>query len=88
MMADAHPFTRKDGRRFAVALAVVLAGYVLLSMPPADGICSLTLAPALLVLGYCVLAPWAILGGTLAKRPEDAPEGSSRACPRGHAPQG
>jgi hypothetical protein len=62
MMADTHPFTRNDGLRFAVSLAAVLTGYILLSMAPADGICSLTLAPALLVLGYCVLVPWAILG--------------------------
>ena len=36
-------------------------GYVFLSLPPVDGFMSLTLAPLLLVLGYCVLLPIAVL---------------------------
>jgi hypothetical protein len=48
-------------RRFAAALAAILAGYGLLLLPPANGFCSLTLAPLLLVLGYGALVPWALL---------------------------
>ena len=47
--------------RFARALGVIGLGYALLAVPPADGIASLTVAPVLLVVGYCVLVPMAIL---------------------------
>lgn len=46
---------------FGAGLAVIALGYILLSIPPAEGFFSLTLAPILLVLGYCVLIPMAIL---------------------------
>jgi hypothetical protein len=55
------PFTRKNWAIFAVGLATIVVGYLLLSIPPADGFFSLTLAPILLILGYCVLIPVAIL---------------------------
>lgn len=42
-------------------MAAILIGYVCLSQPPVDGFLSLTLAPILLVLGYCVLIPIALL---------------------------
>ena len=46
---------------FAAGLAIIALGYILLSIPPADGFLSLTLAPLLLVAGYCVVIPAAIL---------------------------
>ncbi|MEW6750834.1 MAG: hypothetical protein AB1505_07635 [Candidatus Latescibacterota bacterium] len=55
------PFGRRNGVLFAAGLACIVVGYVLLSIPPADGFLSLTLAPVLLVAGYCVLIPAAIL---------------------------
>ena len=55
------PFTRKNWAIFGAGLFVIALGYVLLSIPPADGFLSLTLAPILLVLGYCVLIPAALL---------------------------
>lgn len=55
------PFTRKNWTLAAVGLAVILLGYVFLRIPPAEGFLSLTLAPVLLVVGYCVLIPMAIL---------------------------
>lgn len=54
-------FTRKNWTIFAAGLITIVIGYLLLSVPPADGFLSLTLAPILLVLGYCVLIPAAIL---------------------------
>ena len=54
-------FGRHNQTRCALAAAVILTGYVLLSTPPADGLLSLTVAPLLLVLGYGVLVPEAIL---------------------------
>lgn len=55
------PFTRKNWTLAAAGLAVILLGYVFLRIPPAEGFFSLTLAPVLLVVGYCVLIPMAIL---------------------------
>ncbi len=49
------PFGRKNYLMFGVALLVIIIGYVLL----AQG--SITMAPLLLVIGYCVLVPVAIM---------------------------
>ena len=54
------PFGRRNYILFGVAFVVIAIGYVFL----AQG--SITLAPLLLVVGYCVLVPWAIL----ARNPE------------------
>ena len=48
-------------RLFVMGLVVIALGYFLLSRPPVDGVMSLTLAPLLLVIGYCVLIPLALL---------------------------
>jgi uncharacterized membrane protein HdeD (DUF308 family) len=55
------PFTRQNWVFFAAGLVSIALGYVFLRIPPADGFLSLTLAPVLLVLGYCALMPLAIL---------------------------
>jgi hypothetical protein len=57
------PFTKKNWALFFVGLAVIVLGYLFLRVPPAEGFFSLTLAPILLVIGYCVLIPIAILIG-------------------------
>ena len=69
------PFTRENGLLFGLGLLVIIIGYVLLAIPPAEGFWSLTAAPIALVLGYCVLIPMALL-----KKPKRAvqkmPQGS------------
>ena len=55
------PFGRRNWILFGASLAVIGLGYALLRMPPADGFLSLTAAPIMLVGGYCVLLPAAIL---------------------------
>ena len=45
---------------FAVAVMILILGYVSLSKGPADSFWSLTLAPILLVIGYCILVPLSI----------------------------
>ena len=67
------PFTRKNWTIFALGIAVIVLGYVLLSIPPAESFWSLTLAPILLVGGYCVLIPMAIL---VRDRPAESDEAS------------
>jgi len=70
------PFTRKNYIAFAVAIAVTGIGFICLAQPPVYGFLSLTLAPILLVLGYCVLFPYAIMA---REHPRHAPA----AAPKG-----
>ena len=51
------PFGKKNYLWFAIGLLVIIVGYIFL------GSGSITLAPILLVLGYCVLIPISILIG-------------------------
>lgn len=60
-MRPSIPFARINWILCICALVTLTAGYLLLRLPPADGTLSLTVAPLLLVLGYCVLVPAAIL---------------------------
>lgn len=55
------PFTRKNYIAFAVGLVIILVGFLCLMQPPVNGFLSLTLAPILLVIGYCVVIPYAII---------------------------
>jgi hypothetical protein len=55
------PFSRRNWRTFFLGLGAIILGYTFLSIPPATGFLSLTLAPILLVGGYCVLIPLSIL---------------------------
>ena len=66
MANDVHhtlPLGRWNWILGAAGLLAIVSGYVLLSVPPVDGFLSLTLAPFLLVGGYCVLIPAAIMAG-------------------------
>ncbi len=64
------PFTRKNYIAFAVGLGLLAVGYICLAQPPANGFLSLTLAPILLVLGYCVVFPYAIMAREKPKEAE------------------
>lgn len=55
------PFGRKNYILFGVALVVIVIGFFFLSTG------DITLAPILLVAGYCVLVPWAIMAKDKAK---------------------
>lgn len=59
----ALPYTGRNVRFFALGIVAILLGYFCLSRPPVDGFLSLTLAPILLVLGYCILIPVGLLIG-------------------------
>ena len=45
---------------FAVAVVTIVIGNIFLSIGPAESTQSLTVAPIILVIGYCVLVPLAI----------------------------
>lgn len=55
------PFKKMNYILFLAGLVVILIGYLCLAKGPWDSFCSLTLAPVLLVIGYCVVMPVAIL---------------------------
>ncbi|MEE3233476.1 MAG: hypothetical protein VX294_04860 [Candidatus Latescibacterota bacterium] len=63
---------RKNWAIFAGGIGAIVLGYLALRIPPADGVLSLTFAPILLISGYCILVPWAILHhrGKTKNRPE------------------
>jgi quinol-cytochrome oxidoreductase complex cytochrome b subunit len=55
------PFSRTNYLLFLIGFAVIVLGYIALSRPPASNFWSLTVAPILLVAGYCVIIPIAII---------------------------
>lgn len=57
----ALPFVKENYYLFGIGLITLLIGYLALSKGPWNSFWSLTLAPILLVLGYCVIIPVAIL---------------------------
>jgi hypothetical protein len=64
------PFERENYIILGVGLLVIIIGYVALSQPSdGGGFLPLTLAPILLVFGYCVVVP---LGIMYRKKSKDA----------------
>ena len=59
------PFTKKNYILFATGIFVIAIGYITL------GYGSITLAPILLVLGYCVLIPIAIIINGGKEKPKE-----------------
>ncbi|MBI4531290.1 MAG: hypothetical protein HY709_07180, partial [Candidatus Latescibacteria bacterium] len=49
------PFDRDNWRLIGIGLVVITIGYLFLRTPPADSSWSLTVAPILLIAGYCVI---------------------------------
>ena len=61
------PFAKLNYQLFGIASFLILVGYWALAQFPVDGFLTLTLAPILLVFGYCVLIPLAIISGNNTK---------------------
>ena len=55
------PFTRTNYFIFIASLLFIILGYVALGHGPWNSFASLTLAPILLIIGYLVLVPIALL---------------------------
>ena len=68
--AQESPYSGRNLRLFVLGLVVIALGYFFLSRPPVDGFMSLTLAPLLLVVGYCVLIPMALLSKNKENEPQ------------------
>ncbi|MEE4312238.1 MAG: hypothetical protein V2J62_10265 [candidate division KSB1 bacterium] len=55
------PLRSENYSIFGIGILIIVLGYVALSRGPADSFWSLTVAPILLIVGYCVVIPLAIL---------------------------
>lgn len=55
------PFEKINYIIIGSGLAVIIAGYIALSVPTVEGFYPLVFAPILLVLGYCVIIPVGIM---------------------------
>lgn len=64
------PFERENYIIFLIGLLVLMLGYISLSQGPADSFWSLTLAPILLVIGYCLIIPFSIIYRKRKPQPE------------------
>jgi len=62
----------------------VILGYVALGMDPWDGVMALTVAPILLVIGYCVIIPVGII---YRKKKGEVPSPMASEQPTETAPQ-
>ena len=60
----------RNVKLYYIAVAVVILGYIILSIGDANSFTSLTLGPVVLVLGYLVAIPIALLSG-VRKNKED-----------------
>jgi uncharacterized membrane protein HdeD (DUF308 family) len=58
---QAIPFGRENYIIFLIGILVVVLGYIFLAQGPADSFWSLTLAPILLVISYCIIIPISII---------------------------
>jgi len=54
------PLDKGNYRLFGFGILVLIVGYIFLAQGPWDSFSSRTLAPILLVIGYCVIIPYAI----------------------------
>ena len=70
---EALPFGSENYIIFSVGIFLIILGYLSLSKGPWNSFWSLTLAPILLVIGYCIVIPVAIL--YRKKKKENSQEG-------------
>jgi len=58
---DILPFERENYIIMGIGLLVIILGYIALSGNQVEGFFPLTVAPILLVLGYCIIIPIGIM---------------------------
>ena len=64
------PWRRENYLLLLLGVVVIILGFIFLSIGPVESFWSLDLAPVLLVLGYCVIVPVAILYRKREKEPQ------------------
>jgi uncharacterized membrane protein HdeD (DUF308 family) len=58
---DVLPFERENYLILVAGIVVIVLGYLALSQKTVEGFLPLTVAPILLVIGYCVIIPVGIM---------------------------
>ncbi len=71
------PFEAKNIRIIVLGILVVGIGYLVMWMSPTMSDMALTVAPILLILGYCVIIPYGIMTGIRSKRSSTTPTETS-----------
>jgi len=66
------PFGRENYLILLAGVVVIIIGYIALSGDTVEGFMPLTLAPILLVIGYCVIIPVGIMYRKKTATPEGA----------------
>lgn len=70
------PWTRRDFVMLGIGLATIIVGYLLMSTGMGvdnwDNPLAVSVAPVILVIGYCVIIPLAIMFGGFQKPSRDA----------------
>ena len=54
-------FGKINYQLFGIGLAIIILGYILMATGETESILSIKIAPLILIFGYCVLMPAAIL---------------------------
>ena len=57
----AWPYKRKNYVLFAIGVFVIIVGYLIMYLGKVDSFQSLTLSPILLLIGYLIIIPYALL---------------------------
>ncbi len=68
---DIFPFERINYLIIGAGLVLLILGYIALSGNTVEGFVPLTLAPLLLIIGYCVVIPIGIMYRKKERKPED-----------------
>jgi len=55
------PYRRKNYILFAIGVFVIIVGYLIMYLGKVDSFQSLTLSPILLLIGYLIIIPYALL---------------------------
>ena len=55
------PYKRKNYVLFAIGVLVIIVGYLIMYLGKVDSFQSLTLSPILLLIGYLIIIPYALL---------------------------
>ena len=58
----------RNVKLYYAAIGIIIIGYIFLSIGDANSFTSITLGPIILLLGYIVVVPIALLSGVLQKK--------------------
>ncbi len=80
---EIFPLSPTNYKILIAGIAVIVVGYILLGTGKWDGFLALTLAPIVLVIGYCVIIPLGIIYRKKEKTVETSAAGNSTTAPQG-----